>query len=113
MHRDLSEAPVVSIYWGYNNFKNLEFDRDKKERTLLERGLDFTRATEIFEGVHLTDQVTRMAYNEDRFITVDNSDARLVVLVWTPRGAARRIIRMRKANDREKALYTQALEGPR
>jgi len=37
-------------------------------------------------------------------------DARLVVLVWTPRGEARRIISMRKGNDREKALYARHLE---
>jgi uncharacterized DUF497 family protein len=38
-------------------------------------------------------------------------DARLIVLVWTPRGKVRRIISMRKANDREKALYARALDG--
>ena len=37
-------------------------------------------------------------------------DARLVVLVWTPRGEVRRIISMKKANDREKTLYASYLE---
>ncbi|MBU3740341.1 MAG: BrnT family toxin, partial [Rhodoferax sp.] len=32
-----------------------------------------------------------------------------VVLVWTPHGEARCIISMRKANDREKALYDRYL----
>lgn len=50
-----------------------------------------------------------MNYEEDRFITVGWLDARLVVLVWTPRGEVRRIISMRKANDREKALFTRHL----
>lgn len=36
-------------------------------------------------------------------------DARLLVMVWTPRGKVRRIISMRKANDREKALYARYL----
>jgi uncharacterized DUF497 family protein len=49
-------------------------------------------------------------YEEDRFITLGWLDAHLVVLVWTPRGEVRRIISMRKANDREKALYTSYLE---
>jgi uncharacterized DUF497 family protein len=48
-------------------------------------------------------------YEEDRFITVGWLDARLGVLVWTPRGEVRRIISMRKANDREKALFTRHL----
>ncbi len=38
-------------------------------------------------------------------ITVGLLRGRMVVLVWTQRGAWRRIISMRKANDREQALY--------
>jgi uncharacterized DUF497 family protein len=72
--------------------------------------LDFARAQEVFEGMHLTGQDSRINYTEDRFITVGFLDARLIVLVWTPRGKVRRIISMRKANDREKALYARALD---
>lgn len=91
---------------------NLEFDPHKRESTLRERGLDFARAAEVFAGVHFTGQDSRTDYAEDRFITVGWVDFRLVVLVWTPRGDARRIISMRKANDREKALYAKYLAGP-
>jgi uncharacterized DUF497 family protein len=87
----------------------LEFDQDKRHKTLLERGLDFARASEVFEGIHFTGQDSRVNYEEDRFITVGWLDASLVVLVWTPRGEVRRIISMRKANDREKALFTRHL----
>ena len=89
---------------------NLEFDQDKRDKTLKERELDFARAAEVFAGIHFTGQDTRVGYAEDRFITVGWLDARLIVLVWTPRGEVRRIISMRKANDREKALYTSNLE---
>ncbi|WP_439115055.1 BrnT family toxin [Hydrogenophaga sp.] len=88
----------------------IEFDEAKRGKTLLERGLDFAHAEAVFEGLHFTAQDTRVSYEEDRFITVGWLDARLVVLVWTPRGAARRIISMRKANDREKTLYASYLE---
>ncbi len=88
----------------------LEFDPDKRNKTLLERGLDFARAQEVFEGVHFTGQDIRVAYEEDRFITVGWLNARLVVLVWTPRGEMRRIISMRKANEREKELFARNLE---
>lgn len=87
----------------------IEFDAQKRATTLEERGLDFARAGEVFEGRHFTGQDNRQDYAEDRFITVGLMDARLVVLVWTPRGEARRIISMRKANDREKALYDRYL----
>ncbi len=63
----------------------------------------------MFDGRHFTGQDSRQDYEEDRFITVGLLDARLVVLVWTPRGEARRIISMRKANDREKTLYDRYL----
>lgn len=62
-------------------------------------------------GVHFTAQDSRADYDEDRFITVGWLEVRLVVLVWTPRGEARRIISMRKANDREKTLFTRYLDG--
>ena len=48
---------------------NLEFDQDKRDKTLLERGLDFARAVEVFEGIHFTGQDARLDYEEDRFIT--------------------------------------------
>ena len=32
------------------------------------------------------------------------------MLVWTPRGEVRRIISMRKANAREKAIYAKELD---
>lgn len=96
---------VVQNYWVYIKHVKIEFDATKRDKTLEERGLDFARAGEVFAGRHFTGQDTRQDYAEDRFITVGLLDARLVVLVWTPRGEARRVISMRKANDREKALY--------
>jgi uncharacterized DUF497 family protein len=88
----------------------IEFDSDKRDKTLKERGLDFSRAVEVFAGVHFTGQDTRSEYAEDRFITVGTMNARLVVLVLTPRGEIRRIISMRKANEREKAIYASHLD---
>ncbi len=77
---------------------------------MLERGLDFAHADQLFAGDHFTKQDLRVDYAEDRFITVGFLQADLVVMVWTPRGALRRIISMRKANEREKAFYTQYLD---
>jgi len=87
----------------------IEFDPDKRAMTLRQRGLDFLHATEVFAGRHFTAPDLREDYGEDRFITVGLLDARMVVMVWTPRGEARRIISMRKANDREHARYAQKL----
>ena len=88
----------------------VEFDSGKRKKTLLERGLDFADAISVFEGVHFTAQDARLDYEEDRFITVGWLHARLVVLVWTPRGEVRRIISMRKANEREQARYAHRVD---
>ena len=88
----------------------LEFDQAKRKKTLLERGLDFARAVEVFDGIHFTGQDKRMDHEEDRFITLGWLDDNMILMVWTPRGEVRRIISMRKVNDREKTLYASYLE---
>ena len=79
----------------------IEFDTDKRAKTLAERGLDFARACDVFADKHLTREDTRGNYAEPHFQTAGWLDGRIVILVWTPRGEARRIISMRKANERE------------
>ena len=64
------------------------------------------RAGDVFVDDTLTVEDARRDYGEDRFITVGFLDGTMVVLVWTPRDEAYRIISMRKANERERALYT-------
>ncbi len=100
------------ISWAYSALMSLEFDPVKRDKTVAERGLDFARAGEVFDGVHMTGQDSRTSYPEDRFITVGYLDQRLVVMVWTPRGEVRRVISMRKANDREKIFYSRYMDRP-
>ena len=83
----------------------VEFDEAKRAKTLEERGVDMARAGEVFDGDTLTVEDVRIDYGETRYITVGFLDERMVVLVWTQRGDIYRIISMRKANDREKAIY--------
>lgn len=87
----------------------IEYDPGKRTRTLAERGLDFARADEVFAGVTVTIADERRDYRESRFITIGHLDQRIVVLIWTPRGENRRIISMRKANDREIEKFAPAL----
>lgn len=86
----------------------IEFDAVKREATLAARGLDMAQASDVFAGATLTVEDDRRDYGEDRFITIGFLNATMVVLVWTPRRDAYRIISMRKANERERRLY-----GPR
>lgn len=88
----------------------IEFDPEKRNKTLQERDLDFARAAEVFAGHHFTAADERQDYSERRYITVGLLDQRMVVMVWTPRGDARRIISMRKANEREQNRYAHYLD---
>ncbi len=63
------------------------------------------RAGEVLSGATLTVEDDRQDYGEERFITIGFLDGAMVVLVWTPREGTHRIVSMRKANERERALY--------
>ena len=63
------------------------------------------RAAEIFDGTTLTVVDDRKDYGEIRQITIGFLDGRMVVMVWTQRGETRRIISLRKANEREQTAY--------
>ena len=81
----------------------ITYDPAKRERTLVDRGLDFEDALEVFRGVTVEIEDQRKDYGEPRIICFGTLYGRLVVVGYTPRGSSRHIFSMRKANDREKA----------
>jgi uncharacterized DUF497 family protein len=88
----------------------IDYDPKKRDKTLIERGLDFARSVELFQGKHFTVEDTRENYNEQRYITLGTLDQRMILIVWTPRGEIRRIISMRKANEREQSRYAHRMD---
>ena len=88
----------------------VSFDADKRDRTLKDRGLDFEDAKLVFAGVTVEIEDTRRDYGERRIICFGYLRSRLVVVGYTPRGAARHVFSMRKANAREQALVAPHLE---
>jgi uncharacterized DUF497 family protein len=87
----------------------ITFDPAKRERTLLERGLDFCDVIEVFSRQIYQQQDTRFDYGEVRILTVGYLNGRMVIVIWTPRGEARHVISMRKANEREQKYYSDLL----
>ena len=81
----------------------LTYDPAKREKTLIERGLDFEDALIVFEGPTVEIEDTRKDYGERRIICYGRLENRLIVVGYTPRGADRHVFSMRKANDREQA----------
>ena len=88
---------------------DIEFDPAKREQILLHRGLAMSDCARVFERRCLTFPDLRENYGEERFITIGHFHGRMVVLSWTVRGNVRRIISMRKANEREVKLYAPRL----
>lgn len=83
----------------------IEFDPDKRLATLQMRGVDMEDVPLVFAGPTLTIPDDRQNYGEKRYITIGLLRRRMVIIVWTPRGAIYRIISMRKANAREQEAY--------
>jgi uncharacterized DUF497 family protein len=79
----------------------IEFDHVKREMTLFTRGLDMARSSEVFASPHMNQLDDRKNYGETRIITFGYLDHLPIVLVWTYRGNTKRIISLRKANERE------------
>ena len=84
----------------------ISFDPAKRAETLRKRRLDFLDAEEVFAGLTYTIPDQRFLYRKERFITVGLLSGRMVIVVWTSTDDGRRVISMRKANDREKARYS-------
>ena len=86
------------------------FDPAKRQATLAERGLDFRDPAQVFAGPTLEIEDRRRDYDETRIICFGYLVGRLVVVGYTPRGSARHVFSMRKANAREKARVAPLLE---
>lgn len=80
----------------------ITFDPAKRVLALAARQLDFAEAAKVFDSTDIvTFEDTRFAYGETRFITAGRLDRRMVVIVWTPRGADRHVISMRHCHAKE------------
>ena len=88
----------------------ITFDQAKRDATFAERGLAFEDAMLVFAGETFDVEDTRRAYGETRWQTVGFLGGRMVMVVWTPRGADRHVISMRKCNAREQAIYQKRFE---
>ncbi|WP_127471369.1 BrnT family toxin [Thiomicrorhabdus aquaedulcis] len=64
---------------------NIQYDEQKRQITLEQRGLDFADAWQIFEGTHYTLEDDRQNYGEQRLISIGLINKRMAVAVWTPR----------------------------
>jgi uncharacterized protein len=84
---------------------DFEWDPAKEEKNIRERGLDFTTASRIWDGPVLEQIDGRQDYGETRILAFGKIGDRLTAVLFTWRGATRRIISARKANRREQRRF--------
>lgn len=82
-----------------------EWDEAKCRRNRETHGVDFAGVALFEWDTALTEPDGRHDYGEHRYVSIGFIGTRLHVLVWTERGACRRLISLRKANPREIGRY--------
>ena len=86
-----------------------EWDEQKAEANGLKHGVGFNDAALALMGLTLT-QPSR-GYGEVRFSSICRAGERVILVVWTPRAGAIRIISARSARTDERARFDQAIRG--
>jgi uncharacterized protein len=84
---------------------DFQWDPAKEEKNINDRQIDFRTASQIWDSTVVERIDDRRGYGETRIIATGEVEGRLMVVVYTWRGTARRIISARKANPREKRRF--------
>ena len=82
-----------------------EWDPKKEAQNVHKHGIDFTTASSIWHGRVFERVHNRRDYGEIRFQAFGTAENRILTVISTRRGEARRIISARRANFREKRLF--------
>jgi uncharacterized DUF497 family protein len=93
----------------YTEAMKFEWDAEKRLANVVKHGVDFTDACRLFEGPFMTMTDNRRDYGEIRSIAFGHVENRLIAVAFTKRQDIIRIISARKANDREKKRFEDAI----
>ena len=86
--------------------KRFQWDEKKNRETLRDRSISFKRAALVFDDPDRVERIDdRYDYGEERIAVIGRSAGRLLYVVYTWRGNARRIISARKAEKDERRVY--------
>jgi hypothetical protein len=83
----------------------IEFDPIKDERNRRQRGLPLVLGAFVLANPVVEFEDDRRDYSEQRMIAYGTIAGRLYVCVYTVRGESRRIISLRKANQKEQRRW--------
>ena len=76
----------------YRAFDRIEFDPAKSEQVFEQRGFDLAYASRLFPGYVLEREDTRHDYGERRYKVIGELMGDVVVIIYTPRDGACRLI---------------------
>ncbi len=107
MREDHFVIPVIdsSIFCYYIKCMEIEYDKNKNQRNIKERGLPFTMVKGLEWSAALIWRDQRKEYGEARWSALVPRKDRLYFISYTWRGERMRIISFRKANNREIDRY--------
>jgi uncharacterized DUF497 family protein len=94
---------------------NFDWDPEKSEANLADRGFDFDFATLIFDGLVLEVEDRRRDYGEVRFVAIGLAEGIALTVIYTDRpdaagGVIRRVISARRSNRHERKAYEAAIQ---
>lgn len=87
----------------------ITWDEPKRRANLRKHGFDFVDAEEGFGGITYTYEDDRLAYGEQRFMTLGLLREIVVSIVHTEEGNHIHVISMRKATKREREIYFDSI----
>lgn len=87
-----------------------EWNEDKNKTNIRVHEIDFHDAAEIFEHSMVVKVDTRKDYGEQRQVGLGQLNGAVVVIVFTKRSNAIRIISIRRANRNERKIYKEKCE---
>lgn len=89
-----------------------EWDERKARQNIAKHGVPFEYAVRLFlDPRRLDGGDARYDYGEERRRTLGKIEGRLYVIAYTVRGKITRVISARKANERERRKYDEALSA--
>jgi uncharacterized DUF497 family protein len=94
----------------YETFQ-FEWDEAKRLSNIATHGVDFRTAALIFKGIILEAEDERHDYGEPRFRALGQVGDDVLMVVYTWRGCARRIISAWRVNDEGRIRYQAILAG--
>lgn len=90
-----------------------DWDDDKSDWNLVERGFGFDVAALIFDGITWEAEDTRRDYGEKRMQAIGEVDGEVLFVVYTDREPYRWIISARLAEEDEVELWRRKLKSRR